>query len=327
MKKILTWFCIATPIPALFAENLFVTRGKTHTLESLSPGFQQSVYDAKKQYYEALSQLSQAALLEMYLKEESSKQKISPDDLEKKLFATTPVSEAEAKKWFDANQFRLGGRPFEGVKNDIMHFLSMEQQQKKREAFIQQLKVKESYAFSPAKPIPPKMEIDTKGFPRKGPDTAKVTVVEFADYQCPHCQATAEVMKKVESIYANKIQFVFLDYPLSSHHLAFTVAEGAACADAQGKFWEYHYMAFGNQASLTTDSPTIFAKTLGLKMASFTSCLQATSTKAKILQSKKKGDDLHIEGTPTIYINGIKHVQGYTVEELSASIDAALNQS
>jgi protein-disulfide isomerase len=327
VKRLLTWFCLANGFSPLFAEALFTTGKNTHTLESLPSGFQQSVYDAKKQYYDSLSQISETALLDSHVKKEAEKKKISVEEVEKELFTVSPVSEGEAKKWFDANQFRLGGRPFDGVKTDIMHFLSMEKQQKKREELIQKLKIQESYAFVLAKPIPPKMKIDTEGFPSKGPSTAKVTIVEFADYQCPHCQSTAEVMKKVVSAYENQVKFVFLDYPLSSHRLAFTIAEGAVCADAQGKFWDYHYMAFGNQANLTTDSPTTFAKTLALDMKTFSTCLQASATKDKVLRSKKKGDELHIEGTPTIYIGGIKHTQGYTVESLSASIDEALKKA
>lgn len=324
MKKFLTWFCVASAMPALSTEKLFVTGQHIHTIESLPPGFQQSIYDAKKQYYDALSQIAESALLENYVRNEANKQKISVEELEKKLFSTSPISDADAKKWFEANQFRLGGRPFDGIKGDIVHFLTMEQQQKKRGELVQKLQKEETYSFVLAKPVPPKMHIDTDGFPSKGPAKAKVKVVEFADYQCPHCQATAEVMKKVFHTYENQIQFIFLDYPLSSHRLATTVAEGAVCADAQGKFWEYHYMAFGNQASLTETSPTTFAKTLNLDITKFASCLQADTTKEKVLRSKRKGDELHIEGTPTIYMNGVKYTEGYTVEALSAAIQKLL---
>ena len=317
---------MASVAPTLFAENLFTTGKQIYTIESLSPGFQQSIYDAKKQYYDALSQISDGALLENYLKTEAKKEKISVEDLEKKLFAVSPISDAEAKKWYEANQFRLGGRPFEGIKADIHHFLSVEQQQKKREVFIQQIKVQEKFVFALPKPIPPKMEIDTEGFPSKGPANAKISVVEFADYQCPHCQATAEVMKKIMATYVNKVRFVFMDYPLSSHRLATNIAEGAVCADAQGKFWDYHYMAFGNQATLTAESPSTFAKALTLDATKFSTCLQSPATREKVLRSKHKGEELHIEGTPTIYIGGIKHTQGYTVEALTIAIEDALNR-
>jgi len=258
------------------------------------------------------------------MKQEAAKEKISTEELEKKVFAVSSISEAEAKKWFEANQFRLGGRPFDSIKSEIMQFLTMEQQQKKRETLITKEKERTHFTLAIAAPVPPKMHIDTAHFPSKGPANAKLVLTEFADYQCPHCKIASQALKKSVEAHKDQVKFVFLDYPLNTHPVSNLIAEGAACAEAQGKFWDYHYMAFEHQNELAESSPASFATTLKLDSAAFSACMKDPATKEKVARAKKQGDQLGINGTPTLYINGVKYTQAYTEEALKVAIEGAL---
>src|SRR5690606_31096550 len=106
-----------------------------------------------------------------------------------------------------------------------------------------------------------------------GDADAKVTVVEFSDFQCPYCTRAAEVANKVKENYPKGVRFVFRQFPLSFHQDAHLAAQASLAAAAEGKFWEYHDLLFENQKSLGRESLEKYAEQLGLNMATFKKAL------------------------------------------------------
>lgn len=140
--------------------------------------------------------------------------------------------------------------------------------------------------------------------PFKGPEDAAVTVIEFADFQCPHCGLMAPVVKKAWAERKANVKIVFKFLPLPMHTQAEPAAKAAIAAWRQGKFWDMHDKLFANQMKLDPSDLDRYAKEVGLDLAKFHADMESTTTKDRIERDKKLSDQLEVGGTPTFYVNG-----------------------
>lgn len=147
-------------------------------------------------------------------------------------------------------------------------------------------------------------EVPLDGSPVKGAQNAPVTIVEFADFECPHCGLVAPQIDGVVEQHKNDVRFAFKFYPLPGHPHADIAARAAIAAWKQGKFWEMHHALFTNQRHLEQTDLDSYAKELGLDISRFHADMQSNETTERIAKDKKLGEDLKIEGTPSIFING-----------------------
>ncbi len=154
------------------------------------------------------------------------------------------------------------------------------------------------------------------GRPSIGPEGAKVTVVAFSDYQCPHCRIAAK--KMVELCKKNGVRLVYKQYPLEFHPAAKIAAQVAIAAHFQGKYWTVHEKLFADQDKLDESLIDKIAKASGVDLVK----AKADADKAKKLveEDRKEGDVAGVDGTPTIYINGVRT----EYEDLESAIDQAL---
>jgi protein-disulfide isomerase len=146
--------------------------------------------------------------------------------------------------------------------------------------------------------------ISVEGSPSRGPDAAPVTVVEFADFECPFCQRLAPELDALWQKRQTSVRFVYKFMPLSMHPHGESAARAAIAAQAQGKFWEMHDKLFANGEHLDDADILAYAKAVGLDLDRFRSDLQSPATKARLDADRKLGDALKVKGTPTIFING-----------------------
>lgn len=176
------------------------------------------------------------------------------------------------------------------------------------------------------KPLAPeKLAKLTEGdVPAFGPKDAKVTIVEFSDFECPFCSRAADVTKKVKEKYSDKVRFVFRQFPLSFHANAHTAAEASLAANAQGKFWEFHDKLFQNQKALGRPELEAYAKELGMDVAKFKKALDDKTYAATVDGEMKLGEEVAVDGTPTMFINGARVANPTDFDGLSKQIDAAL---
>lgn len=142
------------------------------------------------------------------------------------------------------------------------------------------------------------------GSPTKGPESAPITIVEFADFQCPHCAQFAPMIDKVVEARKNEVRFAYKLYVLGKFPNSENAARAAVAAGKQGKFWEMHHLIFANQDNLTQQSLDGMAKELGLDVGRFHADMQSPDTAERIAKDRKLGEELKIEGTPSIFING-----------------------
>src|SRR5579863_1940125 len=140
--------------------------------------------------------------------------------------------------------------------------------------------------------------------PVKGEGTAKLTLVEFLDYQCPYCgQFSRETMPQIARDYieTGKVRYVVVNMPLEAmHKSAFKAAEAAACAGEQGKFWEMHERLFNNQQIL--DQWKTHAEAIGLDVDKFEQCMETGRHAAQVRSDIAEAHDAGVTGTPAFFL-------------------------
>lgn len=158
-----------------------------------------------------------------------------------------------------------------------------------------------------------------------GQPTAKVTLVEFGDYECPMCGNAYPSIKEVQNAMGQNLRFVFRNFPISTiHPHAELAAEAAESAAAQGKFWEMHDILYENQDRLDVDSLLLYASTLGLNQTRFAEDLQGRKFQQKVKRDFMNGIESGVNGTPTFFINGVHYSGSYDPRTLLAAIEGSL---
>ncbi|WNG37853.1 thioredoxin domain-containing protein [Archangium violaceum] len=144
--------------------------------------------------------------------------------------------------------------------------------------------------------------------PSFGPKDAKVTIVEWSDFECPFCSRVGPTLKQIKETYAKDVRVVFRHQPLSFHPNAKGAAEASMAAHEQGKFWEYHDKLFANQRALDRASLEKYAQELGLNMNQFKAALDSGKFRAKVEADSAAGAAVGANGTPTFFVNGREFV-------------------
>src|SRR5262245_60470710 len=276
---------------------------RTITRAELEEHVRPKLIELENERYEALREGLDEMIADELEKREAKARGISTEELEKQEIAgkTPAPTDAEIQKVYDENKAQLGGQSLDQVKPRIVEYLKDQQGETRRQAFIDELKKKYKTTVALR---PPVVEVATAGRPERGGAKAPVTIVEFSDYQCPFCKRAEGVVDQVMTTYGDKVRLVFRDYPLPMHPQARPAAEAANCANAQGKFWEYHAKLFANQSALGEDKLKDYAKDLGLDGGKFDQCLATKPFKAAIDKDIEDGSKVGVNGTPAFFING-----------------------
>jgi protein-disulfide isomerase len=158
----------------------------------------------------------------------------------------------------------------------------------------------------------------------QGPADAAVTLVEYGDYECPYCGAAYPIVKQVEARMGERLRFVFRNFPITtSHRHAEQAAEAAEAAGAQGRFWEMHDLIYENQSRLGEQDLRAYAAELRLDLERFDQELAEHVRAARVREDFMSGVRSGVNGTPTFYINGVRHDDSYDLETLLAALERA----
>ena len=159
----------------------------------------------------------------------------------------------------------------------------------------------------------------------RGPANAPISLVEYGDYQCPHCAAAYPIVEQVQLYFRGRMCFVFRHFPLTEvHPYAEVAAESAEFAGAAGKFWEMHGALFQNQAILNVAAILAIGATLGLPEASMRQALETGQYRNKVRSDFMGGVRSGVNGTPTFFINGVRHDGPYDFASLIAATQLRL---
>lgn len=158
----------------------------------------------------------------------------------------------------------------------------------------------------------------------QGSPSAPLTLVEYGDYECPHCGAAYPVVKKLQKKLGSRLRFVFRNFPLTTiHDHAEHAAEAAEAAGAQNKFWEMHDLIFEHQDELEDDQLLELARSLSLDVKKLGADLKSHAFLPRVKEDFKSGIRSGVNGTPTFFINGRRHDSAPTYEELLAALEEA----
>jgi protein-disulfide isomerase len=158
-----------------------------------------------------------------------------------------------------------------------------------------------------------------------GPDRAPVTLVEYGDFECPHCKQAAGAVKLLLARFEQRVRFAFRHFPLEEvHPHALRAAEVAECAGAQGKFWPMHDLLFDKQNHLKPPQLHEYARSVGLDMARFTAELDDEIYLQRVREHQLSGNASGVRATPTFFVNGRIQDVSYGLEGLFGAIEAEL---
>ena len=157
-------------------------------------------------------------------------------------------------------------------------------------------------------------KVDPSVLPVWGNPQAKVTIIDFSDFECPFCKRAAFYLKPLLTEYRRHVAFHVGNYPLDSscnpnmerpmHPHACNAARGAICADSKGKFWPFHDLLFENQRKLNLKYLIAYAEAVGLEREWFMKCLESPETAQALARQVELGKTLGVSGTPSIFVNG-----------------------
>jgi protein-disulfide isomerase len=155
-----------------------------------------------------------------------------------------------------------------------------------------------------------------------GESRARLTLVEFGDYQCPYCGAAYPVVKQLQRDFGDELRFVFRNFPLTqAHPYAMIAAEAAEAAALQGKFWEMHDIIYENQDELEPDILLRWVQEIQLDTVAFGKAIRQGTIPERIKEDRKSGIRSGVNGTPCFFINGARFDANADYESLREALN------
>lgn len=322
MQRLILGLVITAWSTGALAETVATVAGRTVTRAELEKQVRSKLIEIDNERYEALKEGLDDIIANEMIAQEAKARSLSVEALVKQEISekVKAPSDEVVKKFYDENKEAVQNAPFEGVKPQIVAYLQQQGMGQRQSEYLEELKKK----YKPSITLPaPVVEVSAAGRPEKGPKNAPVTIIEFSDYECPFCQRAEPAVAKVMETYRDKVRLVFRDFPLPMHKNAAPAAEAAACANAQGKFWEYHGKLF-TSSSLGADRLKAIAGEIGLDAAKFDECVSKRQFKADVEKDLADGAEAGVNGTPAFFINGRLLSGAQPYEKIKEVIDEEL---
>ena len=195
---------------------------------------------------------------------------------------------------------------FETAKPHIEREMLKQRRSELELAFLTGLRAQNKVKYDLPVPELPRQAMPKAPAPFTGPKDAKVVLVEFGDFECPYCAQAHRVVKELRQLYPNQLRVEYRHFPLEQHTRAKPAAIASECANQQGMFWEYHDYLYENPRALQDSDLTSYAKKAKLDLDKFKSCLTSNRAAKAVMRDTEIAQNLGVDGTPSIYINGIK---------------------
>ncbi|HVS20245.1 MAG TPA: thioredoxin domain-containing protein [Pyrinomonadaceae bacterium] len=308
---------------------LAAVNGEPIRIEAINERMKVYVYKMEVRIYSAQKQALDKRVNNLLLIAEANKRNIGSEEIFRTEITDKikPPTEAEISKFYDENKARIN-RDLASARTSIAGYLEQEQQAKLETALAEKLRAGAKVQVLLKEPEPSVMNVSTGNGPSRGDANAAVTIIEFTDFQCSSCGAMYPVLEDVLKSYGNRVHFVIRDFPLTKlHENALRAAHAASAANAQGKFWEYIDILFKNQSTLDVDSLKKYATQVGLDRKRFDAEFDSGKYDPDIRRDIEDGETYGVEGTPTIFINGVVLTPAeYSADGLRAAIEKAFTR-
>lgn len=281
----------------------------------------------RTQRHELLETALQNIVRERLVEEAARERGVTPDDyLASENGASLEVTEEQVTRWYERNQGSLGGRSLEELRPLIRDFLERQGRQQALARLYDELSEGREIVYHLD---PVRVDLDNAAAPAWGPADAPVTLTEFSDFQCPYCAQFVETLGELKARYRDRLRVVFRQFPIPRiHPNAMEAAEASLCAQEQERFWEMHDLMFEEQESLDPESLREKAGRVGLDAEEFEECMASDRHLARIDDDLREGQLLGVDGTPALFVNGIRVPGGAVPYDVIARvIDEELERS
>jgi len=312
--------------------GVVATIGDNETIYNSELIDDKAVFEFNKQaltFYQARHNKLDKILLERLIKKEAGSG--STEDYFKRnvLSKTRSYSEKDVADFMKKNVRQVPSNPIKlkELKQRIKNYLTSQNSEVIEHELLYRLikKYKVKVSLAPELMALPSGNASKRGAPQTGKSDAKVTIVEFSDFQCPFCSKAVEPLRKIKRYYSKKdVTIQFRQFPLNFHPRAEPTAIASLCAHEQGKFWGFHDLAFKNQKNLSEKDLRNYARKLNLRLKKFNKCLKNPSIKEKVQEDYKAGTAIGVQSTPTFIINGKPVAGALSFEVFKSIIEAEL---
>ncbi len=300
--------------------------GKKITLKELDEYLGEQLEELERQKHQLRRQGIDQMILEQMVTAEAEKKGMTKEQWLKSEIddKVPPPSDQEIQQMFEMSKGQLGAdAKLEDWKERIVAVATRPQRQERAQKVFEGMLKQANVQVTLPEPPRRRKQVEAKG-PSRGPENAKVTIVEFSDFECPFCSRATGTVDEVMQAYAGKVRLVFRHFPLDFHKRAQKAAEASMCAHEQGRFWEYHDTLFKNQQKLEIAELKEHAKSLGLDTAKFDQCLDSGRFEKAVKDDMAAGQKVGVSGTPAFFINGVMLSGAQPLEEFKKIIDQEL---
>ena len=234
------------------------------------------------------------------------------------------ITDADLRALYAANKARFASQSEADAMKQIEPAVRQQKRRDRQMAFVHELRAAAGVKVL-LEPLRAELHLPA-GAPARGSEKAPVTIVEFSDFQCPYCVRAQPTLKRVRETYAEKVRFVFVDFPLDIHPQAKKAHEAAACAHEQGKFWPMYDRLFTSEGKFQVADLKGYAGETGQDAAAFAACLDSGRYADASERGMEEGARNGVSGTPAFFINGRMVVGAQPFEAFAQVIDDELER-
>ncbi len=255
------------------------------------------------------------------LKDEAELLKIEIED------KTTEPSEEAIAELYEQAKRQLGGATLEQARPMVVGELQRRQNAERFGEYVKELKAKYEVDVALAYPDLPRVDVPIEdNDPTLGNADAPVTIVQYAEYQCPYCGTAAETVRDLRERYPDEVRVVYKDFPLNFHKRAVPAAVAAHCAGEQGKYWELGEIMLQHQKELEDNQLEQYATEVGLDIPSWKECTTSGKWEPIVMADLEAGQEVGVQATPTFFVNGILVSGAQPADAFAPIIDRELGR-
>lgn len=298
----------------------------TVTNQEVQDGIESDLFEAESKVFDIKFNRLKSILLQKFMDRDERKKGLSNDEfLDKYISQNVNITDKEIDAFIkDQNIPAEHINP--QVKEKIKNYLQMERKKEAVDKWLAEQTKKDQVEVFLQKPRRPTFPLEVGNAPIAGGKDAKVTIVEFSDFQCPFCAKGADVLNQIKKKYGKSVKIAFKNFPLPFHNHAEKAAVAGLCANEQSAdfFWKMHDTMFAHQDALDPEGLKGLAKKEGLKMDQFEKCLTENKYLAQVQAEMEEGRKIKVKSTPTFFINGQLINGAQPIDVFSELIDEEL---
>jgi len=305
--SIILFLSLLSNIIAKDSQVVATINGKNISLKELNEGIKTPLYDAKMKVYNLQYSQLQNLLLEEFAKSHPLGKDLSfPAFMEKHVVKNTTVTEQMVSQFIKINKIpanKINAK----YRGQVTKYLRSDLIKKQVTIWFEKESKKYKVVINLKRPERPRINIPVGQSPSLGNKDAKITIIEYSDFQCPYCAKAEETVQELLKKYGKDIRLVYKQYPLSFHKEAFKASEASLCANEQSNefFWKLHDEMFNDIRHLKVGELKGKAEKLGMNKKQFSDCIKSGKYTAQVNAEIAEGNKYGVSSTPMFFVNGI----------------------